>query len=34
MELGYENIVQILTNNAIAYVSTGRVIEERYSTIF
>lgn len=30
LEVGIENVMYVITNNATAYVSTGRVLEERY----
>ncbi|XP_059077416.1 uncharacterized protein LOC131876340 [Cryptomeria japonica] len=34
MEVGVENVVQIITDNAAAYVSAGRILQERHPTLF
>ncbi|KAH9310967.1 hypothetical protein KI387_026002, partial [Taxus chinensis] len=33
-EVGVENVVQVVTNNAAAYVTAGRLLEERHPTLF
>ena len=33
-EVGEENIVQIITNNAANYIATGRLFDARHPTIF
>jgi hypothetical protein len=34
MEVGAENVVQIITDNAAAYVAAGRILEEKHNTLF
>ncbi|XP_057848458.2 uncharacterized protein LOC131058955 [Cryptomeria japonica] len=34
MEVGVENVVQIITDNAAAYVSAGGILQERHPTLF
>ncbi|XP_057871822.2 uncharacterized protein LOC131078166 [Cryptomeria japonica] len=34
MEVGVENVVQIITDNAAAYLSAGRIVQERHPTLF
>ncbi|XP_057858906.2 uncharacterized protein LOC131067771 [Cryptomeria japonica] len=34
MKVGVENVVQIITDNATAYVSAGRILQERHPTLF
>ena len=34
MEVGAENVVQIITDNAAAYVVAGRILQEKHSTLF
>ncbi|XP_057831727.1 uncharacterized protein LOC131042462 isoform X1 [Cryptomeria japonica] len=34
MEVGVKNVVQIITDNVVAYVSVGRIFQERHPTLF
>lgn len=34
MEVGVDNLVQIIADNAVAYVATGRILQDKYSTLF
>ena len=34
IEVGAENVVQIITNNAAAYVAAGRILQEKHNTLF
>ena len=33
-EVGVANVVQVITDNAANYVLTGKMLEEKYTTIF
>ena len=34
MEVGVENVVQVITDNASNYVLAGKMLEEKHKTIF
>ena len=34
IEFGAENVVQIITDNAAAYVAVGRILQEKHKTLF
>ena len=33
MEVGIDNVVQIVTDNVAAYVAAGRILQDKYSTL-